>query len=131
MDSTPLPNENDACHQLIAKLQSQVGEQATEVSLKDKQIEEQAHSVLELKAESDRLEEKNVELNLKLEKLLKQLYGRRSERRVDGEGQLFLNLGQEPTPEAEHQREHVGLLRVASSGGRIRLHGQSPPGRTG
>ncbi|WP_145349769.1 hypothetical protein [Roseimaritima multifibrata] len=40
-----------------------------------------------------------VEQNLRLEKLLKQLYGRKSERRVDGEGQLFLNLGEEPTPE--------------------------------
>ena len=99
MDSKPLPNDLDACHQLIAKLQSQVGQQATELSLKDKLIEEQAHSVLELKAESDKLDEKVIELNLKLEKLLKQLYGRKSERRVDGEGQLFLNLGEEPTPE--------------------------------
>lgn len=99
MGSEPLPNDLEACHQLIAKLQSQVGVQATELSLKDKLIEEQAHSVLELKAESDKLEEKNIELNLKLEKLLKQLYGRKSERRVDGEGQLFLDLGEEPTPE--------------------------------
>lgn len=106
MDSKPLPNEIDTCHQLIAKLLTQVGtqatelqQQATELSLKDKLIEEQAHSVLELKAESDKLEEKNVELNLTIEKLLKQLYGRKSERRVDGNGQLFLNLGDEPTPE--------------------------------
>ncbi|MCO8124729.1 transposase [Stieleria sp. TO1_6] len=106
MNSKPLPNDIDACHQLIAKLQSQVGkhqqvidDQSTELSLKDKLIEEQAHSVLELKAESDKLEEENIELNLKIEKLLKQLYGRKSERRVDGAGQLFLDLGEEPTPE--------------------------------
>ncbi len=99
MDAKSLPNDLEACHQLIAKLQSRVGEQATELSLKDKLIEEQAHSVLELKAESDKLEEENIELNLKLEKLLKQLYGRKSERRVDGEGQLFLDLGEAPTPE--------------------------------
>jgi len=106
MESKPFPNDVDACHQLIAMLQSQVGEhqqvigkQATELSLKDKLIEEQAHSVLELKAEHDKLDEKVIELNLKLEKLLKQLYGRKSERRVDGEGQLFLDLGEEPTPE--------------------------------
>jgi transposase len=106
MDAKSLPNDLDACHQLIAKLQSQVGEQATELqqqatelSLKDKLIEEQAHSVLELKTESDKLDEKVIELNLTIERLLKQLYGRKSERRADGEGQLFLDLGEEPTPE--------------------------------
>ena len=106
MDSKLLPNEIDACHQLIARLQSQVAEQVTanqqqaiELSLKDKLIEEQAHSVLELKADHDKLDEKVTELSLTIEKLLKQLYGRKSERRIDGEGQLFLNLGEEPTPE--------------------------------
>jgi transposase len=99
MDAKPLPNDIDACHQLIAKLQSQVGEQATELSLQEKLIDEQAHSVLEVKADHDKLDEKVTELNLTIEKLLKQLYGRKSERRVDGEGQLFLNLGEEPTPE--------------------------------
>ena len=106
MESEPLPNDVDACHQLIAKLQSRVGEQATELhqratelTLKDKLIEEQAHSVLELKAEHDKLDEQVIDLNLTIEKLLKQLYGRKSERRVDGEGQLFLNLGETPTPE--------------------------------
>ncbi len=113
MDSKPLPTDIQACHRLIATLQTQVDDrqrtlqenqrilqqQATELSLKDKLIEEQAHSVLELKADHDKLDEKVVELNLKIEKLLKQLYGRKSERRLDGEGQLFLDLGEEPTPE--------------------------------
>ena len=113
MDAKPIPIDIEACHRLIATLQTQVKDrqqtiqenqqtlqqQATELSLKDKLIEEQAHSVLELKADHDKLDEKVIELNLKLEKLLKQLYGRKSERRVDGEGQLFLNLGEEPTPE--------------------------------
>lgn len=113
MSSNALPNDLDACHLLIARLQSQVGEQAAELqnkcaelqdkqfdlALKDNLIEEQAHSVLQVKAEYDRIQEQNIELNLKLEKLLHLLYGRKSERRVDGEGQLFLNLGEEPTPE--------------------------------
>ena len=106
MDSEPLPNDIDACHRLIAKLQSQVGkqttelgQQATELSLKDKLIEEQAHSVLQLKADHDKLDEQVIELNLTIEKLLKQLYGRKSERRLDGEGQLLLDLGEAPTPE--------------------------------
>lgn len=113
MSSNALPNDLDACHLLIEKLQSQVGEQVTELqdkhaelqdkqlelSLKVKLVEEQAHSVLQLKENNDKLQEQNIELNLKLEKLLKQLYGRKSERRIDSEGQLFLRLGEEPTPE--------------------------------
>jgi transposase len=113
MSSSSLPSDLEACHLLIASLQSQVGEQAAELqnkqvelqgklfelALKDSLIEEQAHSVLQVKAEYDKIQEQNSELNLKLEKLLHLLYGRKSERRVDGEGQLFLNLGEEPTPE--------------------------------
>jgi transposase len=85
MDEMQLPNELDACHRLIASLQSQV--------------EQQAHSVLELKNHNDKLESKTVDLQLKVDKLLQQLFGRRSERRTDGEGQLFLDLGDEATPE--------------------------------
>ena len=113
MNMKPFPTDLAACHRLIATLQSQVEDgqqaidekqqtlqqQATELSLKDKLIEEQAHSVLELKADHDKLDEKVTELNLRLEKLLNQLYGRKSERRVDGKGQLFLDLGEAPTPE--------------------------------
>ena len=101
-----LPGDLQACHRLIAALQSQVEEQATELkqkttelSFKDNLVEEQAHSVVELKDDNDKLAEKNIELTLKVEKLLQQLFGRRSERRVDGEGQLFLDLGEEATPE--------------------------------
>ena len=113
MSSSNLPDDIEACHLLIATLRSQVNEHAAEVqekqvalqknqielSLKDRLIEEQAHSVLQVKAEYDKLQEQNAELQLKLEKLLQLLYGRKSERRVDGDGQLFLNLGEEPTPE--------------------------------
>ena len=101
-----LPGDLQDCHRLIAALQSQVQQQATALSqqktalsFKDKLTEEQAHSVLQLKADNDKLEEQNVELTLKVEKLLRQLLGRRSERRVDGEGQLFLDLAEEASPE--------------------------------
>ncbi len=113
MDEPQLPNDLQAAHAMICALQSQVNDcdrtiqkqttelhqKNTELSLKDNLIEEQAHSVLELKADADKLDQKVVELNLTVEKLLQQLYGRKSERRVDGEGQLFLNFGEEPTPE--------------------------------
>jgi len=105
-DQPPLPDDLEACHRLIASLQSRnqeqaarVQEQAAALELKDKLVSEQAHSVLELKDANDKLEEKNTELTLKVEKLLQQLFGRKSERRTDGEGQLFLDLGEEATPE--------------------------------
>jgi len=99
MDAFPLPNELNACHQLITRLHFQSDQQATELSLKDKLLEEQAHSILELKAANDQLDKKIIEKELMIEKLLNQLYGRRSERRYDCEGQLYLDLGEEPTPE--------------------------------
>ena len=113
MDETPLPHDLQTAHAMIAALRSRVEDgdrtiqqqatelhrKNTELSLKDNLIEEQAHSVLELKADADKLDEKVTELNLMIEKLLKQLYGRRSERRLDGKGQLFLNFGEAPTPE--------------------------------
>lgn len=106
MDAKGLPTELDDCHRLIATLQRQVDQQAselqskqTQLALKEKLVEEQAHSVLELKESKDRLDEKVTELNLKIEKLLNQLYGRKSERRIEGAGQLLLDLGEEATPE--------------------------------
>ena len=102
----PLPGDIEACHRLIARLQSRTEQQAAAMQkqavaleLKNKLVQEQAHSVLELKTVNDKLTEKNVELNLKVEKLLQQLFGRKSERRTDGAGQLFLDLGLEATPE--------------------------------
>ena len=68
-----------------------LAEQATALELKDKLVAEQAHSLLELKGHNDKLDEKVVELNLRIEKLLQQLFGRKSERRLDGAGQLLLD----------------------------------------
>jgi len=106
MDTKPSSDDLQAAREIIASLQLRVEEQAAaleqnaiKISIQDKLIEEQAHSVLEVKAHHDKLQQENVELNLKIEKLLDQLYGRKSERRVDCEGQLFLQLGEEPTPE--------------------------------
>ena len=111
-DEQPLPGDIEACHRLIASLQSRTEEQAVALELKDKLVQEQAHSVLELKTVNDRLTEKNVELNLKVEKLLQQLFGRKSERRTDGEGQLFLDPGEEATPEVVSALEEA--IRDAS-----------------
>ncbi len=120
MDAQPLPTEIEDCHRLIAMLKTKVDQRdnelhqrdnelhqrkselhqrSRELALKDKLVEEQAHSVLHLKGNNDRLDEKVIELNLTIEKLLKQIYGRKSERRLDGVGQLLLDLGEEVTPE--------------------------------
>ena len=99
MDEPTPPNDLAACYQLIATLQFQVEEQTIELSLKDKQVEEQAHSVLALQSDNEKLSEKNTELELRVEKLLQQLFGRRSERRVDGPDQLRFDFGDEATPE--------------------------------
>jgi len=65
----PLPDDVEACHRLIASLQSRNEAQAAALELKDKLVAEQAHSVLQLKGVNDQLTEKNVELNLKVDKL--------------------------------------------------------------
>lgn len=103
----PLPGDIEACHRLIASLQSRTEQQAAALELNEKLVQEQAHSVLELKTVNDKLTEKNVELNLKVEKLLQQLFGRKSERRTDGEGQLFLDLGLEATTEVVNALEEA------------------------
>ena len=114
LNEQPLPGDIEACHRLIASLQSRTEQQAVAMQkqaaaleLKDKLVQEQAHSVLELKTVNDKLTEKNVELNLKVEKLLQQLFGRKSERRTDGAGQLFLDLGLEATPEVVNALEEA------------------------
>lgn len=102
----PLPGDIEACHRLIASMRSRHEELTVALELKEKLVQEQASSILELKACNDKLTKQNVELtkqnvelNLKVEKLLHQLYGRSSERRIDTEGQLYLDLHGEGTAE--------------------------------
>lgn len=156
----PLPDDLEACHRLIAQLKSQVvtrenelqqqtlelqqqatalqqhatalQQQTTELQLKDKLVEQQAHSVLELKQHNDQLQEQNSALELKVEKLLQQLFGRKSERRVDGPGQLMLDLGEEATPEVVSALEEA--IREAEqvvAGAEQRKQNRSPkrPGK--
>lgn len=151
MKAAPLPTDIDDCHRLIATLQTQVEveqqaivrkqqtikqqadnlqTQATALELKEKLIEQQAHSVLELKADHDKLDEKNSELNLTIEKLLQQLYGRKSERRIDCLGQLLLDLGEEASPEVvsaleEAIREAEQVIADAEEAKKTR--GTKPP----
>ena len=134
-----LPGQLEACHRLIASLQSQVhqqatalDQQATALELKDKLTEEQAHSVVELKADNDKLAQENIELALQVEKLLGQLLGRRSERRIDGEGQLFLDLCEEASPEVvsaleEAIREAQQIVQASDEEQKNRKQNAKPP----
>jgi transposase len=145
MASNSLPNDLQDCHRLIAMLQEQgndkqqtivqqtkeLQDKATELSLKNKLVEEQAHSVLQLKDNQDKLDIKVIELNLTIEKLLKQLYGRKSERRIDGAGQLLLDLGEKATPEVvsaleEAIREAEQIVQDAEDDKKQR-RGKRPP----
>lgn len=107
MEKMKLPADVEACHLVITELQAQLDEQSSELSLKSKLVEEQAHSVLQLKENSDRLDQKVAELNARVEALLQQLYGRKSERRIDGVGQLLLDLGEDATPEVASALEEA------------------------
>jgi len=106
MDINALRNDPQAALALIEQLQTRSEEQTAalenknaELALKQKQLEQQAHSVLQIQADRDKLQEKNDELQFQVDKLIKQLFGRKSERRTDGDGQLYLNLGEEASPE--------------------------------
>lgn len=69
----PLPGDIGACHRLIASLLSRNEELTVALELKEKLVQEQASSILELKACNDKLTKQNIDLNLKVEKLLHQL----------------------------------------------------------
>jgi len=73
-DAHPLPQDLDACHALLA---------------------EQARALVELQAKRERLSQENESLALTLQKLLAQLYGRRSERQIDDPAQQKLDFGAE------------------------------------
>jgi transposase len=121
MHAYQLPTDINDCHRLITMLRLQVEsgaselqqqsselqQQQTQLSLKEKLVEEQAHSIVLLKENHDRLGVKVNELNLKIELLLKQLYGRKSERRLVAVGQLLLDLGEEATPEVVNALEEA------------------------
>ena len=69
-----MPQDLDACHALLA---------------------EQARALVELQAKRERLSQENESLALTLQKLLAQLYGRRSERQIDDPAQRKLDFGAE------------------------------------
>jgi transposase len=56
-------------------------------------IEQQARALLDMQKSTEDQSKKIVELELQIDKLIKQLYGPKSERSVDDPNQLTLNFG--------------------------------------
>lgn len=136
MDMEALRNDPETALALIQqqaaalnKQDAALERQRTELAIKDKQLAEQAHGVLAVQAEHDKLKEKNAELQLQVDKLLRQLFGRKSERRTDGDGQLYLDLGEEPTPEVISALEEAirEAEQVVAEADEKQKHGRTTP----
>ena len=56
-------------------------------------IEQQARALLDMQKSTEDQSQKIIELQLQIDKLIKQLYGPKSERSVDDPNQLTLNFG--------------------------------------
>lgn len=96
---SPLPNDLQACHKLIAQLTSQLAQHEALVA-------EQAHTVLEIDATRQQLSQENEELKLTVQQLLRRLHGRRSERFVDP-NQLLLAFGDDAEAATEALEEAI------------------------
>jgi transposase len=87
-DATPLPQDVDACHAIIAEISARLAD-------KEALVVEQATMLDDLVAARDKLHRENEELNLTIQKLLARLYGHRRER-FDDPAQMKLNFGDDP-----------------------------------
>ena len=86
-DATPLPQDLEACHALIAELSARL-------TNKESLIVEQATLLSDITASRQKLAQEIEELNLAIQKLMARLYGHRRER-FDDPAQIKLNFGDE------------------------------------
>ncbi len=113
-DANNLPDDLDACHQLIeqqaqqlSRQQAQLEDQSRQLHSRETFAEEQSRTVLELESARQQLSQEVEELKLTLQKLLARLHGNRSERFIDCEGQLKLDLGDDDEAAAEALHEAI------------------------
>jgi transposase len=102
-DGTLLPQELDACHQLIAQLSSRVRQQDVQLAhLQSRETfaEEQSRTVIDLENSRQELMREIEELKLTIQKLMHRVYGRRSERVIDDPNQLKLQFADDAEAEA-------------------------------
>lgn len=113
-DGTSLPQELDACHQLIEQLSSrlqrqdaELQQQARDLQSRGAFVEEQSRTVVDLEDSRQQLSQENEELKLTVRKLMERLYGRRSERFIADPDQLPLDFGDDVAAAAEALAEAV------------------------
>lgn len=112
MDNTfSLPQDLAGCQRLIAEQarviadlrRSRESAPAAEptAQLRDREalLEEQARMILDLQRSREQLQQSNQTLQLTLDKLLRQIYGRRGERFVEDPTQQKLDFGDDPQTE--------------------------------
>jgi len=97
-DGSSLPQELDACHQLIQQLSSereqlasQLEQRARDLESREAFVHEQSRTVVDLAESREKLSQENEELKLTVRKLMDRLYGRRSERFIIDPDQLLLD----------------------------------------
>lgn len=102
-DGTPLPQDVDACHTLIAELtarnaglSSQSTQLASHLHRHEALSVEQSQTLVELQEAREQLSQENQELKLTINKLLARLHGHRSERHLDDPNQMQLDFGDDP-----------------------------------
>ena len=106
-DGASLPQELDACHQLIEQLvaerdqlSSERDQLSVELESREAFVHEQSRTVVDLAASRQQLSQENEELKLTVQKLLDRLYGRRSERFIDPD-QILLDFGDDAAAAVE------------------------------
>ena len=106
-EANSLPDDLDACHRLIQQQQAELESQSRQLHSRESFVEEQSRTVVELASAREKLSQENEELKLTVEKLLARLYGNRSERFVDGEGQLKFDFGDDQQAAVEALEEAI------------------------
>lgn len=99
-DATLTPQNLSACHELIARLSSELQERDVQLHERDALIEQQVRTMLDIHQSREVLQQDNATLKLTIEKLLQRLYGNRRERFLDNPDQLKLDFGDVQTEEA-------------------------------
>ncbi len=134
-DGASLPQDLEACHQLIEQLvsereqlssqldqlssqveqlssqveqlSSQLDQQTRDLESRETFVEEQSRTVIDLAASQQQLAQENEELKLTVRKLMERLYGRRSERFIPDPDQILLDFGGDPEAAAEALAEAI------------------------
>ena len=96
-DTNPLPNDLNECHRLLMaayqqskKLEQQAAEAQSRASTSDQQVAELTHVLDETAASHEELKAAHEATIVELNRLKQWVFGRRSERIVEGEGHQHL-----------------------------------------